>query len=173
MRASDHERERVVSDLRRHNLAGRIGHDELERRVERALSAETADQLAGLMADLPVLAEPDGPVAAASGRIGWPGIRPFLFRAVVPGEARRVRTLALDTVAVGLTHVGFELMRQTADTLEFARTERPYGLRGWVMLNRERVVISFEARRDAKTTILIHGKATRKVRKEFARLVQS
>ena len=53
VRASDRERERVVSDLRTHAADGRLTVEELEARVDRALSATTRRDLASLTGDLP------------------------------------------------------------------------------------------------------------------------
>jgi hypothetical protein len=53
VRASDAERERTVDNLQRHYTAGRIGTDELERRVRRAYDAEWRGELRALVRDLP------------------------------------------------------------------------------------------------------------------------
>ena len=52
-RASDAEREQVVAQLRDHAGEGRLGVEELDRRVEAALSATTRRDLAALTGDLP------------------------------------------------------------------------------------------------------------------------
>jgi hypothetical protein len=54
MRASQEERDRVVELLRTHAGEGRLDLDELEERVETALSARTRGELDALVADLPV-----------------------------------------------------------------------------------------------------------------------
>jgi hypothetical protein len=51
--ASDDERERAVRALRSHYSSGRIDHEELERRVERAYRACTRGELRVLLTDLP------------------------------------------------------------------------------------------------------------------------
>ena len=53
LRASDRDRERVVEELRMHAAEGRLTVEELEERVQRALDARTADELAALTRDLP------------------------------------------------------------------------------------------------------------------------
>src|SRR4051794_34380561 len=53
LRASDAERERVVSFLREHALEGRLTHDELEERIGLAYAAVTVGDLERLIADLP------------------------------------------------------------------------------------------------------------------------
>ena len=45
VRASDADRERTVVVLKRHYAAGRLGVDELERRVRRAYAAEWRGEL--------------------------------------------------------------------------------------------------------------------------------
>ncbi len=55
VRASQAERDRTVDELRDHAAAGRLGMDELEQRVERALRATTRGDLAVLVRDLPAL----------------------------------------------------------------------------------------------------------------------
>jgi hypothetical protein len=55
MRISDEERQRAVAELRRHCTAGRIGVDEYAERIERAVSANTLEELDALLADLPIL----------------------------------------------------------------------------------------------------------------------
>ena len=52
-RASDAERDRVISDLRAHAADGRLSVDELDERIATALAARTRAELAGLLADLP------------------------------------------------------------------------------------------------------------------------
>lgn len=53
LRASDRDRERVVEELRTHAAEGRLTVEELEERVQRALDARTAGELASLTRDLP------------------------------------------------------------------------------------------------------------------------
>jgi hypothetical protein len=53
LRASDAERERVVSFLREHALEGRLTHDELEERIGLAYAAVTVGDLEHLIGDLP------------------------------------------------------------------------------------------------------------------------
>jgi Domain of unknown function (DUF1707)/Cell wall-active antibiotics response 4TMS YvqF len=53
LRASDAERERVVSELREHHAAGRLTLDELAERTEAAYGARTRVELEPLTRDLP------------------------------------------------------------------------------------------------------------------------
>jgi Domain of unknown function (DUF1707) len=53
VRASDSDREEIVTELRHHGAAGRLDVDELEERIESAYGARTYGDLQGLLADLP------------------------------------------------------------------------------------------------------------------------
>lgn len=53
LRASDADREHVAEQLRKAAVEGRLDTDELEERLETALSARTYGQLAPLLRDLP------------------------------------------------------------------------------------------------------------------------
>jgi hypothetical protein len=52
-RASDEDRERLVSELNAHTVAGRLDTDELEERTQAAYSARTTAELDALREDLP------------------------------------------------------------------------------------------------------------------------
>jgi hypothetical protein len=52
-RASDDDRERLVSELNEHTVAGRLGTDELESRTQAAYQARTTAELDALRKDLP------------------------------------------------------------------------------------------------------------------------
>ncbi len=54
MRASDSDRDAVVSDLSEHFQAGRLTAEEFDERTGRALAARTWGELGDLSADLPV-----------------------------------------------------------------------------------------------------------------------
>ena len=68
MRASDADRDAVVSDLGEHFQAGRLTAAELDERTGRALAARTWGELGEVLADLPA-ARP----AAAPSSGTWPG----------------------------------------------------------------------------------------------------
>jgi hypothetical protein len=55
VRLSDADRERLFEKLKVHAAEGRIGIDELERRVAAIAEAQTSEEAAALMADLPPL----------------------------------------------------------------------------------------------------------------------
>jgi hypothetical protein len=54
VRASDADREQLISELNEHAVAGRLTTDELEERLEAAYSARTTGELDALRSDLPV-----------------------------------------------------------------------------------------------------------------------
>jgi hypothetical protein len=53
LRASDSDREQVVTELREHGAAGRLDVEELEQRIGSAYTARTHGELQTLVADLP------------------------------------------------------------------------------------------------------------------------
>lgn len=73
MRASDADRDVVVSDLGEHFQAGRLTAAELDERTGQALTARTHGELSGLLADLPAI----GTAAAQIPAAGSPGARPL------------------------------------------------------------------------------------------------
>jgi len=74
LRASDAERESIVTQLREHGAAGRLDVDELEQRVGAAYAARTHGELDALLADLPSKPRPR-PAAPRHHRHGheWSG----------------------------------------------------------------------------------------------------
>src|ERR1700677_1637074 len=81
MRASDADRDVVVSDLSEHFQVGRLTAGELDERTGRALAARTWGELRELLADLPAAGSALRPPAATS-TIAWP--RPPAGRAAPP-----------------------------------------------------------------------------------------
>jgi Domain of unknown function (DUF1707) len=69
MRASDADRDAVVSDLSGHFQAGRLTAEEFDERTGRALTARTWGELGELVADLPA-ARPAAPAPAATPSTG-------------------------------------------------------------------------------------------------------
>ncbi len=53
LRASDDDRDRLVEQLQRHAVAGRLSMDEYAERVDRVLGARTHGELAAVTHDLP------------------------------------------------------------------------------------------------------------------------
>ena len=58
MRVGDEDRQRVVAELQRQYVEGRLTSEELGERVDRALAARTEGDLAPLLEDLPPPAQP-------------------------------------------------------------------------------------------------------------------
>ena len=69
MRLSDADREQLFERLSRHAAAGRLEAAELERRVEAIAAAQTREDAAAVMADLPPLHEDAD--ARPGGRPRW------------------------------------------------------------------------------------------------------
>jgi hypothetical protein len=74
MRASDADRDAVVSDLSEHFQAGRLTATELDERTGRALTARTWGELTDLAADLPALRPAAPPATPAANRPQPPAI---------------------------------------------------------------------------------------------------
>src|SRR5262245_33662843 len=59
LRVGDADRQRVVAELQRHYVEGRLNSDELAERVDTALAARTESDLAALLEDLPGPPQPE------------------------------------------------------------------------------------------------------------------
>ena len=75
MKASDTDRDAVLSDLSEHFQMGRLTADEFEDRTGRALAARTWGELGDLLQDLP--ASPVGPHVPVTATTGAPPQRPL------------------------------------------------------------------------------------------------
>ena len=71
MRASDSDRDAVVSDLSEHFQAGRLTTEEFEERTGQALAARTWGELRNLLADLPAPPEPQPPATRSPSARPW------------------------------------------------------------------------------------------------------
>ncbi|WP_432946943.1 DUF1707 SHOCT-like domain-containing protein [Kribbella sp. CA-253562] len=72
VRIGDREREAAVKRLGEHYEAGRLSSEEHAERIDAALQAKTAGELAALFADLPGGERvADGPAEAWAGPFGW------------------------------------------------------------------------------------------------------
>ena len=67
LRASDEDRDRLVDQLQRHAVAGRLSMDEYAERVDRVLVARTHGELAAVVHDLPVESAADAAVDHGAG----------------------------------------------------------------------------------------------------------
>jgi Domain of unknown function (DUF1707) len=76
VRASDADRDHTIVLLRRHHVDGRLDWEEFSERMDRAARARTREDLRGLLADLPPLAERDGAGGSARQPTGQGRSRP-------------------------------------------------------------------------------------------------
>jgi hypothetical protein len=116
MRASDADRDAVLSDLGDHFQAGRLTAAELEERTGRALAARTWGELGELVADLPA-ARP------ASGALASSAVRPLppSGHAAPPLIAVLAGVAITAVVLVNVTHGGWGLIWPLLAVLLIAR----------------------------------------------------
>jgi Domain of unknown function (DUF1707) len=114
MRASDADRDAVVSDLGEHFQAGRVTAAELDERTGRALTARTWGELRELLTDLPAT-RPAPPTPAA----GSPSARPLLS----PGRVAPpiMAGLAVAALVLVVAYGGWGLMWLLVPALLIAR----------------------------------------------------
>jgi Domain of unknown function (DUF1707) len=93
MKASDADRDAVLSDLSEHFQAGRLTADEFEDRTGRALVARTWGELRDLMQDLPT--SPAGPHVPVTATTGAPAQRP-------PGRTVQVPIAVLAAIGIAV-----------------------------------------------------------------------
>ena len=183
LRASDADRAQVADALRAHCAAGRITVEELEERVGKAMIARTYGELRELTGDLPAVQGPTVPEFAIEPiSTRGSGVRPFTMRVEVHGPPERARAVALETIAPGLNGMQFTMTSQSATALEFERSGTPpwaiavaillfpIGLLALMRGREEHVTIAFEQFGANRTALIIHGAASRRVRREFAGL---
>jgi len=100
MRASDADRDAVVSDLSEHFQAGRLTAGELDERTGHALAAQTLGELEELLADLPATRVPVG--TSSGGRVRAPA-----GRGALPMTAALVGIGITAAVLVNVAHDGW------------------------------------------------------------------
>jgi hypothetical protein len=128
MRASDADREAVLSDLSEHFQAGRLTLEELEDRTGRALAARTWGELKGLLRDLPsTLPGPQAPVAAASSAARPE--RPSGRGAPAPVAVLAAIGIAV-AVSVGIAHISWSFLWVVLGLLIVRRLIRHAGTPG-------------------------------------------
>jgi hypothetical protein len=182
LRASDRDRDVVAEHLRKHCVEGRITLDELEERLEGVMAAATLAELSRLVSDLPPLPAQRNRAPATAGAPVAPGpvgVLPFTHRVVVPASRRETSWEILSKLAPRLADYGYELVVQSPTGLVFECKARPpwtilvaviafpVGLIALAVKRDERIVISLEPESDDSTTMIVHGKAPRRVRKAF------
>lgn len=183
MRASDADRDAVVSLLRTHCAAGRLTVDELEQRVAAALSARTLAELDALMADLPggrptPKAEAAKPVASA--QPGTFGSRSFHQRHELHVNRRQAFRDTVEHIVPRLTRGGWDVVgRSEPELLVFELVSRPVwvpvvcillfplGLLALMARETQRVVVTFDKLDANRTLVSVQGQARREVQRAF------
>ena len=117
MRASDADRDAVVSDLSEHFQAGRLTAAELDERTGRALTARTWGELTELAADLPAL-RPAALPATATPAAGRPQPRPGH---TTPATAALAGLAIAAVVLIHAVHGGWGLIWLLLPALLIAR----------------------------------------------------
>jgi hypothetical protein len=118
MRASDSDRDAVVSDLSEHLQAGRLTAGEFDERMGRALAARTWGELRALLADLPAtrLAPPAPATRSFSAQP-----RPLSGRCAPPLIAVLAGIGIATAVLVNVTHGGWGFVWLLLPVLLIAR----------------------------------------------------
>jgi hypothetical protein len=120
MKASDADRDAVLSDLSEHFQAGRLTADELDERTGQALAARTWGELRELLADLPGTGSaPQAAPRAAAGTSSGTRPRPAARRAAPPLTAGLV-AIGIAAVLIIVTH-GWGLIWLVLPALLIAR----------------------------------------------------
>jgi Domain of unknown function (DUF1707) len=114
MRASDADRDAVVSGLSEHFQAGRLTAGELDERIGHALAARTLGELEELLADLPATRVPVD--AFSGGRV-----RAHAGRGALPMIAALVGIGITAAVLVNVAHDGWGLIWLLLPALLLAR----------------------------------------------------
>ena len=180
LRASDADRDEVVSLLRGHASAGRLTVDELDERCARALSAVTIGDLGRLLDDLPREPRP-----AASTPVRTPPRVPGKYHFAetwrAPSSAEHTMGQLMTHVAPPLARHGYALASRSPYRLEFVRERRPVwtilvavflfpvGLLALIYKDRERIAIDLHPE-GRSTLVSVTGVAPLDVRRAFATL---
>jgi|1186.fasta_scaffold99454_2 hypothetical protein len=181
LRASDQDRERTVELLRAQQTLGRLTVDELEERSAAALAAVYVEDLAPLVADLPVAASPAPVPEPRRRRPRFPGRTSFAGRWSATVGAQDAMTDLTIHVTPALIAYGYDVVERTPTRIVFVRKVTPIwvipvcvllfpiGLFALFAHDQERIVIEL-VERDGETLILAQGVAPLSVRKAFAEL---
>jgi hypothetical protein len=171
-RASDSERERVVSRLRDAATIGRLSLAELDERVHTAYRSRTRGELAALLDDLPAPRRATTPM-----RLPWfPGLSPFSasWRGAIDPRLHGANVLRF--LGPVFTDCGYELVDRTSDRLVYRRTSRSmilallFGLPG-LLLGRSTATVTIDMLVEADGTLaVVQGVAPLRLRRAFARL---
>jgi hypothetical protein len=179
LRASDADRDEVVTLLRRHAAVGRLTVDELDERCARALSAVTMGELRVLLEDLPREASGPAPAAPAKKAPRVPGKYHFAETWRAPSSAEHTMAELMEHVAPPLARHGYTLEARSPYRLVFARSKRPvwtilvaiflfpFGLLALLYRDREQITIDLHPE-GRSTLVSASGVAPLDVRRAFA-----
>jgi Domain of unknown function (DUF1707) len=118
MKASDADRDAVLSDLSEHFQAGRLTAGELDERTGRALAARTWGELRDLLADLPATQPgPRAPAARSLNTRPWRPSRSFPLPAIAVLAGLGISVAVL----VSAAHAGWGLIWILLPVLLIAR----------------------------------------------------
>ena len=179
LRASDADRESVVTQLRRHAEAGRLTVDELDERCSQAFSAVTLGELGALTRDLPDEQPPASQPTRTPPRI--PGKYHFAETWRAPSTAEHTMGELMEHVAPPLARHGYRIVERTPYRLSFARERRPvwtilvaiflFPLGLFALLYKDREQITIDLHPEGRTTLVsAAGIAPLDVRRAFATL---
>jgi hypothetical protein len=181
LRASDADRDEVVTLLRHHAQEGRLTVEELDERCAKALSAVTIGDLRALLDDLPRESRPPAPPAPVRNPPRMPGKYHFAETWRAPSTAEHTMGELMEHVAPPLARHGYNLVARSPYRLVFARERRPvwtilvaiflfpFGLFALLYKDREQIAIDLvpEGR---STLVSATGIAPLDVRRAFAQL---
>jgi hypothetical protein len=174
LRASDADRELIVSGLRVHHAEGRLDEDELEERLAAAFAARTRGELTRLVADLP----PPGRSTEAT------IVRSDASAVTVDGDTEAAWRLLQDRVVPALVSPGgYSVVGQhPPQMIVLEREYRPWwtwvlavavfpiGLLALMIRSRERSVISIAGAGTGRAQIAVSGRARGPVMQALDRL---
>ena len=182
LRASDADRDEVVTLLRRHASAGRLTVDELDERCAQALSAVTYGDLGKLLDDLPGEPPPHAPASPpAHTQPRMPAKYHFAETWRAPSTAERTMGELMQHVAPSLARHGYDLVTRSPYRLVFVRERRPvwtivvaivlfpFGLLALLYKDSERITIDLHPDGNG-TLVSATGIAPLDVRRAFAQL---
>jgi hypothetical protein len=184
LRASDADREHVVSRLSHACAEGRLTVDELSQRIEDAYAARTVRELDALMADLPAPPPPQPRPVVRQKRPYMPGIRPFRERFVASARSDDVAHSALVALAPRLEACGYQIVSRDERSIAFERHRRPLwtivvavgvfpvGLLALLHQSHSRVLVSL-TETPGGTEVIASGTAPLPIRRAFVELRDS
>jgi hypothetical protein len=181
LRASDADRDEVLTLLRRHAAVGRLTVDELDERCAQALSAKTMGDLRKLLEDLPREAPSPAPPGKPRTPPRVPGKYHFAETWRAPSTAERAMGELMEHVAPPLARHGYSIVARSPYRLVFVRERRPvwtivlaillfpFGLLALLYKDRDQISIDLHPA-GRHTLVSATGSAPLDVRRAFAQL---